>query len=93
MRLIDADALIEYFEEMRSNLKPQDYKSAIEYETRESMLINFVQIFRLQPTVVQEQTEAMAMQYQEGYKDGYHDAKKRFETKTIVNNGTLNLEL
>lgn len=42
-RLIDADALEEYFRNVRKELKASDYKNGIEFFVRDEMLLNVQQ--------------------------------------------------
>lgn len=42
--LIDRKALIDFLKHLRSNLNPKHYTSFIEFNTRDLMLLNFIQI-------------------------------------------------
>ena len=45
-RLGDIDGIADYFREVRRKLKASDYKTAIEFHTRDNMLLNTEQFIR-----------------------------------------------
>ena len=47
MKVVAVDGLIRMFEDARARMKPQDYHSLTEYDTRDTMLLNMVQMLRL----------------------------------------------
>ena len=47
-RWIEADALIDFFKEARMKLDPSQYSSAIEFHTRDNILLNVIQMLQLQ---------------------------------------------
>lgn len=51
-RLGDLDELETYFKNVRRQLKPEDYKYAVEYFTRDNMLLNAEQFIHLMDAVV-----------------------------------------
>lgn len=87
VRLIDADALKKTFE----NLASDDYESPLWYEST---------VFRVidnSPTITKTQAEDAAMQYSQGYNDGFMSAKElitkepeRPKGKWIFNKGKFN---
>lgn len=52
-RLIDADALEEYFRNVRKELKASDYKSGIEFFVRDEMLLNFQLFIHLCDAIIE----------------------------------------
>ena len=50
-RLIDADALIDFFKEVRMKLVPSNYTSAIEFYTRDNVLLNVIQTLQLEKKI------------------------------------------
>jgi hypothetical protein len=53
-RLIDADALEEYFKELRKKMKASDYKNGTEFFVRDEMLLNVAQYIHLfSPTIIE----------------------------------------
>jgi len=52
-RLIDADALEEYFRNVRKELKASDYKNGIEFFVRDEMLLNVQQFIHLCDAIIE----------------------------------------
>ena len=51
-RLGDLDELETYFKNVRRKLKPEDYKYAVEYFTRDNMLLNAEQFIHLMDALI-----------------------------------------
>lgn len=51
-RLGDLDELETYFKNVRKKLKPEDYKYAVEYFTRDNMLLNAEQFIHLMDALI-----------------------------------------
>lgn len=51
MRLIDADEFANMLSRVRQRLDPKAYKTAIEFYTRDEMLLNLEQMVRAAPTI------------------------------------------
>ena len=46
-KVVQVDGLIHMFKDMRARLNPRDYHSLLEYDTRDTMLLNMVQMLQL----------------------------------------------
>ena len=47
MKVVAVDGLINMFKDARARLNPRDYHSLVEYDTRDTMFLNFIQMLQL----------------------------------------------
>ena len=47
MKVVAVDGLINMFKDAKARLNPRDYHSLVEYDTRDTMLLNFIQMLQL----------------------------------------------
>lgn len=47
MKVVAVDGLINMFKDARARLNPRDYHSLVEYDTRDTMFLNLIQMLQL----------------------------------------------